>query len=69
MRGEWTVQHQGKAPMCADIGGLTTVMRLGNKFIGGIVLNTGKRSYTQDDRIHVLQLTDSGLQVLHCGSK
>ena len=40
-----------------DLGGLQKLRAdLGNKFIGGVVLNTGERSYTPDDRIHVLPI-------------
>ena len=40
-----------------DLGGLRKLRAaLGNKFVGGIVLNTGERSYTPDDRIHVLPI-------------
>ena len=40
-----------------DFGGLQKLRAdLGNKFIGGVVLNTGERSYTPDDRIHVLPI-------------
>lgn len=40
-----------------DLGGLRKLRAaLGNEFIGGIVLNTGERSFTQDDRIHVLPI-------------
>jgi len=30
--------------------------RLGNLFLGGVVLHLGTRSYTADDRIHVVPL-------------
>ena len=37
-----------------DLGGLRKLRSaLGDKFIGGIVLNTGERLYSQDDRIYV----------------
>ena len=40
-----------------ELGGLRKLRAaLGNKFVGGIVLNTGERSYTPDDRIHVLPI-------------
>jgi predicted AAA+ superfamily ATPase len=40
-----------------DLGGLRKLRAaLGDKFVGGIVLNTGERSYTPEDRIHVLPI-------------
>jgi hypothetical protein len=30
--------------------------KLGKHFAGGVVLNTGTRSYTADDRIHILPM-------------
>jgi hypothetical protein len=30
--------------------------RLGEDFAGGVVINLGKRSYTYEDRLHVLPL-------------
>jgi predicted AAA+ superfamily ATPase len=38
-----------------DLRGLLKLREsLGSKFVAGIVLNTGPRSYTMDDRVHVL---------------
>jgi hypothetical protein len=40
-----------------DLGGLRKLRAaLGDKVVGGIVLNTGERSYTPEDRIHVLPI-------------
>lgn len=40
-----------------DLGGLRKLRAaLGSKFVAGIVLNIGERSYTPDDRIHVLPI-------------
>jgi predicted AAA+ superfamily ATPase len=40
-----------------DFRGLRALRdRLGDEFVGGAVINLGKRSYTYDDRLHVLPL-------------
>lgn len=47
-----------------DLGGLRVIRdALGDAFIAGAILHTGSRSYTAEDRIHVLpvdRLWDSG---------
>lgn len=41
----------------SDLGGLLKLRRrLGSRFLGGVVLYTGARSYTLDDGIHVIPL-------------
>lgn len=45
----------GSRVRAGDLKGLTTLRdRLGDRFVGGAALYTGERSYTYDDRIHVL---------------
>lgn len=40
-----------------DVGGLTKLRdSLGDRFVAGVALSTGERSYTFDDRIHVLPI-------------
>jgi predicted AAA+ superfamily ATPase len=40
-----------------DLSGLRKLYAaLGDKFVGGIVLNTGERSYMPEDRIHVFPI-------------
>lgn len=47
----------GSRPPPATLDGLRTLRRkLGSQFLGGVVLYTGSRAYTIDDRIHVVPL-------------
>jgi hypothetical protein len=47
----------GSRPSAAKLNGLRTLRRkLGAQFLGGVVLYTGSRAYTIDDRLHVLPL-------------
>lgn len=50
------VKASERAP-AKDFRGLAQLRDLlGTKFVGGIVLTTGKRSYTYDDRLHVMPI-------------
>jgi uncharacterized protein len=50
------VKSGSRAP-AATLDGLRTLRRkLGDQFLGGIVLYTGSRAYTVDDRLHVVPL-------------